>query len=101
MHSRDRQTVMPLTIRQVLSASQSEPDDVYRVDGADIHQIKLVAQIVDVEETATNYIYVVDDSTARTTVKMLANTDPSMYLVSVHGSDCAANSMVDMMACIR
>lgn len=105
MNSRERQTIMPLTIRQVMTASLSEGNDNYRVDGVELHQIKLVGQIIEMEDTATNSMYTIDDGTGRTTVKMLADSDGSDYKVragcSVELPECNRSSSVHKFQCMK
>ena len=38
--NRDQKTLLPLTVAQVLGATQNEPQDVFRVDGAELHQVQ-------------------------------------------------------------
>lgn len=41
VNNRERQTIIPVTIKQLLDATQGgEPDDSYKIDGADIHQVR-------------------------------------------------------------
>lgn len=37
--NRDQKSLMPVTVAQVLKAAQNEPDDHFRVDGVEIHQV--------------------------------------------------------------
>lgn len=37
--NRDQKTLLPLTVAQVLKAAQNEPDDHFRVDGMELHQV--------------------------------------------------------------
>jgi hypothetical protein len=38
--SRDQKTLLPLTVAQIFKASQNEPDDQFRVDGMELHQVR-------------------------------------------------------------
>jgi replication factor A2 len=79
--TRDKQTLLPVTIKQLLAVSQSEPDDHFRIDGVELHQIKLVGQIVDVEETSTTRTYKIDDGTGVFSVRMFIEADENDYQV--------------------
>lgn len=68
--NKDRQTLLPLTIRQLKSATQEHQDDSWKVDGAELHQVKIVGNILKVEETSTFTKYDIEDSTGVVEVKM-------------------------------
>ena len=61
--NKDRQTILPLTIRQLKGAIQAHPDDAYKVDGAELHQVKIIGNILNVEEQSTFFKYEIEDST--------------------------------------
>ncbi|KXS18114.1 nucleic acid-binding protein, partial [Gonapodya prolifera JEL478] len=63
------QTLRPLTIRQLLSASQPIPDQPFRLDGAELSQVTFVARILDVQEQSTNVTYKVEDGTGEAEVR--------------------------------
>ena len=70
VQNKDRQTLLPLTIRQLKSATQEHQDDSWKVDGAELHQVKIVGNILKVEETSTFTKYDIEDSTGVVEVKM-------------------------------
>ena len=53
--------MLPVTIKQLLQASQDGPDDSFKVDGRDTNQVTLVALILSVQETSSSVNYVLDD----------------------------------------
>jgi hypothetical protein len=38
--SKDKQSMMTLTVRQLRGASQEHPDDAWKVDGCELHQVR-------------------------------------------------------------
>lgn len=79
--SRDQKTLLPLTIHQLLTAQQNEPDDHFRVDNVELHQVKLVGQVVEVEETATTRLYKIDDGTGIMGCRVFVETEENDYQV--------------------
>lgn len=55
----------PVTIRQLLSASQVHADAEFRVDDMELGQITVVGQVVQVKHQATNSTYIIDDGSGR------------------------------------
>mmetsp|Transcript_10648 Transcript_10648/g.13476 ORF Transcript_10648/g.13476 Transcript_10648/m.13476 type:complete len:292 (-) Transcript_10648:179-1054(-) len=56
--STDEQTLIPVTIRMILNASDSMLED-----GREPHNIKIVAALRNVNQTSTSYVYEVEDGT--------------------------------------
>mmetsp|Transcript_18837 Transcript_18837/g.66572 ORF Transcript_18837/g.66572 Transcript_18837/m.66572 type:complete len:318 (-) Transcript_18837:121-1074(-) len=59
---REKRTMVPLTIKQLLSV-QTGADDTYTVDGREVHQVCVVGCIASVESQATHVGLVLEDST--------------------------------------
>ena len=61
---------MPVTIKQLMSAKQEHPDDAFKVDGVELHQVKIGGNVLSVEEQSTFTKYVIEDSTGHVEVKL-------------------------------
>ncbi|KAG6336409.1 hypothetical protein ID866_2682 [Astraeus odoratus] len=58
-------SLRPLTIHQVLTASQAHPDADWMLDDTEIGQVTIVAHISSVQSQATNSQYILDDGSGR------------------------------------
>ncbi|KAF9133446.1 replication factor A protein 2 [Mortierella sp. 14UC] len=54
-------TLRPVTIKQVIEATQTQADGDFKIDGQDIGQITLIAVIRNLNHSATQNVYVVED----------------------------------------
>jgi len=68
--NKDRQTLIPLTIKQLKGASQEHQDDAWKVDGAELHNVKLVGCVLNVDEQSTFTKFDIEDSTGVIEVKL-------------------------------
>lgn len=59
----DNQTLRPVTIKQLLDATQPHPDAAHQVDGADIGSVYIVGQVRNISMQSTNITYKIDDGT--------------------------------------
>ncbi len=57
--SRDRQSLIPLSIKQLNTASHD--DDTFRVDGAELNVVKLMGVVDSVMEHETNFTFKLND----------------------------------------
>ena len=57
--SRDRQSLIPLSVKQALSASHD--DDTFRVDGAELNVVKLLGIVDSLTEHETNFTFKLND----------------------------------------
>ncbi|KAI9732371.1 MAG: replication factor A protein 2 [Cirrosporium novae-zelandiae] len=73
--SYSRDTLRPVTIKQVLTAQQSHPDADFRIDGQEITQITFVGQIRNISTQTTNITYRLDDGTGTIDVKQWIDPD--------------------------
>eukprot|EP00128_Syssomonas_multiformis_P012013 Colp12_sorted_trinity150504_noHs@27906 len=71
------QSLTPVTIRQLLSASKDNPDDSFKVDGREIAQVTFVGIIRKVAEQTTNLTYLIEDGTGGIDVKLWIDSDDS------------------------
>ena len=62
-------TLRPVTVKQVLDASQPYPEAPFVVDGADTASIVFVGQVHNISTQTTNVTYKVDDGTGEIEVK--------------------------------
>ncbi|WFD31432.1 Replication factor A protein 2 [Malassezia sp. CBS 17886] len=67
-------SLRPVTVRQVLSASQPHSDAPFTFDNAELSQVTLVAWIQSMTRNATNVLYTLDDGTGQVDVRMWIDT---------------------------
>ncbi|KAI9789810.1 MAG: replication factor A protein 2 [Peltula sp. TS41687] len=72
-----KDTLRPVTIRQLLNAQQPHPDAEFRVDESEITQITFIGQIRNIATQTTNVTYKLDDGTAIIEVKVWNDPDSS------------------------
>jgi hypothetical protein len=80
--NREKQSLLPLTIYQVATATQDQPDDSFKVDGQELSQVQLVGCVVEMAKQSTNITYQIEDSTGRMEVKQWVNEDDSIFEVN-------------------
>jgi len=73
--------ILPVTIKQLLSASQEAQDDAYLVDGRECTQVTLVALITNVQEQSTCITYDLEDTTGKIQARMWLDADESEFMV--------------------
>lgn len=64
------QTLRPLTIRQILNATQAHPEADFVVDGAGIGQLTFVGYVANITTNPTNVIYMISDATGAIEVRV-------------------------------
>ena len=64
-----KSALRPVTIRQIKSATQSNPDADFKIDGVELGQISLVAVVRNISKHATNVSYTVEDGTGTMEVR--------------------------------
>lgn len=74
-----KDTLRPLTILQVLTASQPHPDAEFSIEGTEVTQITFVGQIRNISSQATNMTYKLDDGTGTIEVKQWIDADAPKY----------------------
>lgn len=62
-------SLRPVTIRQVLNASQPHSDAPFTFDNAELSQVTLVAWVQNISRNATNVSYTLDDGTGQLDVR--------------------------------
>lgn len=65
-----QQSLIPATIRQLYQASQDRPDDAFKIDGKEVHQLTLLGMITKAAEGQTHYNFELDDGTGRIDVRI-------------------------------
>ncbi|GLB34890.1 putative replication protein A, subunit RPA32 [Lyophyllum shimeji] len=58
-------SLRPLTVAQLLKATQAHADAEWTVDEAEIGQVTIVGQVVTIQSQTTNCVYWIDDGTGR------------------------------------
>jgi replication factor A2 len=74
---RDRanDTLMPVTVKQLLAATQDQPDDSFMIDGKEATQVSLAGCVVEMSVQSTNVSYQLEDATGRIEVKQWINAE--------------------------
>ncbi|KAK5162653.1 hypothetical protein LTR04_003152 [Oleoguttula sp. CCFEE 6159] len=70
-----KDTLRPVTIKQILDAQQPHPDAEFKVDGSEITQVTFVGQIRNISTQTTNITYKLDDGTGTVEVKQWIDSD--------------------------
>lgn len=76
--SRETQTLLPVTIKQVLGRSGVE-DDTPRIDGQEVSNIKIIGILSDVTPHSTNVNFRLDDGTGLLDGKLFVAADDAEY----------------------
>ena len=71
----DVQALTPLTIKQCLEATQAHSDAELCIDGIEVGQLTVVAQVLTIARQVTNRVYFLDDATGR--IEARSFIDPS------------------------
>ncbi|KAJ5195717.1 hypothetical protein N7449_006196 [Penicillium cf. viridicatum] len=66
---RDNKTLRPVTVKQVLDASQPFPEAAFQIDGADVANVLIMGQVRNISSQSTNVTYIIDDGTGGVEVK--------------------------------
>ncbi|KAG4030729.1 hypothetical protein MFRU_011g01850 [Monilinia fructicola] len=64
-----KDTLRPVTIKQILDAVQPHPDADFKIDGSEVTQLSFVGQVHSISTQTTNNTYKVDDGTGLIEVK--------------------------------
>ncbi|CAM9377411.1 unnamed protein product [Phaeothamnion confervicola] len=75
--NKEKQTIIPLTIRMIVNAKQDQPDGKFMVDNCELQQVKIVGFIRDVVAMSTNSSYIVEDGTGLLDCRMFHDSDES------------------------
>eukprot|EP00249_Psilotum_nudum_P036570 c8027_g1_i1 orf=121-1023(+) len=78
--------LLPLTVKQMSSATQKPADDTFYVDGVDVNNVTLVGMVFEKEEKVTDVSFSLDDGTGRIEVKRWIDgqdTHESMEMSSI------------------
>ncbi|KOS39282.1 hypothetical protein ACN38_g9878 [Penicillium nordicum] len=68
-YDRDNKTLRPVTVKQVLDASQPFPEAPFQIDGADVANVLIMGQVRNISSQSTNVTYIIDDGTGGVEVK--------------------------------
>lgn len=66
---RDNKTLRPVTVKQILDASQPYPEAPFQVDSADVANVLFMGQVRNISSQSTNVTYKIDDGTGEIEVK--------------------------------
>ncbi|CAD6448737.1 a65059be-1b1a-456d-b4b3-c41272c7c621 [Sclerotinia trifoliorum] len=70
-----KDTLRPVTIKQILDAEQPHPDADFKIDGSEVTQLSFIGQVHSISKQATNNTYKVDDGTGLIEVKQWIDND--------------------------
>lgn len=77
----EKQSLLPVTVKQLLAANQDQPDDSFKIDGQEIAQVQIIGCIIEAQAASTNLKYIIEDGTGRVEVTMWTNQDDSQFEV--------------------
>ena len=80
MQNKDCQTLIPLAAKQLKDATQDHPDDAWKADGAELHQVMVVGNALKVEEKSTVTKFDVEDSTGVVEVKFWLDNGHGVFM---------------------
>lgn len=60
---KDKTSLIPVTIKQLMNATRDATTDTYQVDGSDLATVRIMGLVDSSEEHATNRNYKVNDGT--------------------------------------
>ncbi|KAI9052867.1 hypothetical protein LZ554_003139 [Drepanopeziza brunnea f. sp. 'monogermtubi'] len=70
-----KDTLRPVTIKQIIDAQQPHPDSDFKIDGSEVTQLTFIGQINQISSQATNTTYKLDDGTGLIEVKQWVDSD--------------------------
>jgi len=70
-----KETVRPVTIKQIIDAIIPHPSADHKIDGVDITQLSLIGQILSVTHQTTNTTFKIDDGTGVIEIKQWKDAD--------------------------
>ncbi len=76
-NSREKQSHIPVAIRQVLETNTSGTEDKPVINGQEIHLVSLVGCIVHIEEKSTKTVYMIEDGSGRINVDIFVDAEES------------------------
>ncbi len=77
-NSREKQSHIPVTIRQVLETNTSgTTEDKPVINGQEVHLVSLVGCIVSIEEKSTKAVYMIEDGSGRINVDVFVEAEES------------------------
>ncbi|KAL4746915.1 hypothetical protein BDW72DRAFT_183851 [Aspergillus terricola var. indicus] len=71
-------TIRPVTIKQILDATQPYPEANFTIDGQDVSSIVFIGQVRNISTQATNVTYKLDDGTGEVEAKQWVNPSDAM-----------------------
>jgi len=77
---KDKQSLVPVTVKQILGASKSpDNDDFFAIGGVEVHQVRFVGNILSADEKETRVTYRVEDLTGAVEVVMWTNESDNEF----------------------
>ncbi|KAI9649871.1 Replication factor A protein 2 [Ciborinia camelliae] len=70
-----KDTLRPVTIKQILDAVQPHPDADFKIDGSEVTQLSFVGQVHSISTQTTNNTYKLDDGTGLIEVKQWIDSE--------------------------
>lgn len=89
-------TLRPVTIKQILDATQPFPEANYTIDGQDVSSIVFVGQVRNISTQATNVTYKLDDGTGEIEAKQWVTPSEDMDTTDDLGKEGKDRNGVDV-----
>jgi len=70
------ESLVPLTVKQLHASIEAcSSDDVFRVNGEEVHNMTLLGKIVKASDSSTSLVYTIDDGTGKVDVKIWVDAE--------------------------
>lgn len=98
---RHKDSVLSVSVRQVLAAEHNNPDDKFLVNGKEVAQVTLVARILFMESQVTVMSMKIDDGTGVIDVSHIVDPDAGDEMAAERRSRCSNFTWVRLVGHIR
>jgi replication factor A2 len=80
VQSKGRKALILLTAKQLKGATQGYPDDAWKMDGAELHQVKILGSVLEVGEKRTFTKFDVENSTGGMEVRLWLGNGSGVFM---------------------
>mmetsp|Transcript_58755 Transcript_58755/g.93399 ORF Transcript_58755/g.93399 Transcript_58755/m.93399 type:complete len:361 (-) Transcript_58755:17-1099(-) len=80
-HQFDR-SLIPTTVKKILSEASPEPDEPFRIDGVQVHQVSIICKLIQINLQSTHTLFDVDDQNVRIKCKLWSSGQDDVKLIN-------------------
>ncbi|KAI0647061.1 hypothetical protein C8Q79DRAFT_957591 [Trametes meyenii] len=91
-------TMRPVTLKQLIEATQAHSDAEWMIRDVEVGQVTTVAHVVSVQPQTTNYIYFLDDGTAKMEARQWVNANDDEV---THTEEIKAGTYVRVLGTLK